>query len=357
MKTKNLLLVMLFFHHVNIFSQGKVGINTTDPQSSLHVGGNLRVDSIPFIDTVAIKKYFHVVSDSFGNIFKLNQKLSENAIILEYGETILTGDAVSLGDGLTGYNTISQNNNSLNISIDSGNYVAQSFITTNIATGIRAVSFYSTSGQTNFTASIRNFSGGIPTGSDLGVTSYYSAGTSIGEFTLVFNPPVSVLPNTEYAFLIRFTRPGVNVRFYYDSTDPYLPGAFLESSNGAVWTSRNSDDLCFKVYETQTVPGKVYKSKIDPSVISPSATSFFTAPPNTFGSGEKEENFLGIAEESGSKDDLKKVSLGPIFSNFVCIPGRVYYLSNIPGVLSLNPGSVIKIAGFGLDNNNFLIKR
>lgn len=355
MKTKNFLLIILFFTCKYLFSQGRVGINTNDPQNVLDINGDVRVRTVNnYNDLTTV-----VVLDSHNVLSKINIKDSFQSKLLsfQYGESINVGDAVSIGDGITGYNTTSQSLNSLNVSIDSGTYVAQSFVTTSSATGVRAIAFYSTSGQTNFTASIRNTSGGIPLSVDLGVTNYYQAGASIGEFTLIFDPPVPVNPNTQYVFILRFTRPGVNVRFYYDSTNPYTSGTFLQSFDGSTWSNRVVDDLYFKIYETQTIPGRVYKSKIDNSVLSPWATSFFTATPNTFNSGEKYENFLGIAQESGLKDEFKKVCVGNICDNFSGIIGRMYYLSTIPGLLNTTPASLSKRAGLALDGNRIYITK
>ena len=352
MKTKKLLLG--FFSWITCsysgFSQG-VGINTEQPQATLHVAGTVRIDTLgDDLDGV-----FPTVSvDSHGDLKKRQIDTTGSYIKAVYGEDILLGDAVAIGDGITGYQSIDQSINTGTITVPSSNWIAQTFLTSNSATGIRAVGISSTSAITTFRARIRDVSSGVPTGPDLGSVTYFHNNNSHGTFVFVFNPPIIVLPNHQYALIIDVSN---QVKPDYSSTNVYLGGNRLQTSDsGVTWVSYPSHDWEFQVFETQTTAGLLYKARTQSGTLTPLAVSFFNSSTTTFGPPDRMNNFVGFSRQSGLKGATGKVSVGPICIN---VPntqaGRSYWLSASPGVLSSQSVSPEKFVGLALPGSKFFI--
>lgn len=348
MKTKNFLFLTLFFYSTHLFSQGRVGINTNDPQASLHVTGNVRIDSIPFLDTVVIKKYYPLFSDSLGNILKLNDRSPNGVSILEYGEVINSGDVVVIGDGLTSYRFANQDASGLsNVTVPMGNLICQTFTTSSDVLKIRSILFRSSMAQTTFTLSLKACTAGIPAGPDLGVAVFSHTATYTNiQMMLVFPIPIPVQPNTQYAFIIDFVKPGTpSANFYCSNSDLYTGGMRLQSvDNGLTWTSFPSSDLFFSSFEVQTEPGKVYKTKLgleNETIDAGIVNGYMLYNDTHINKGDKIDNFYGVALESGIKGDQKQVAGGYVCNGFNnLITGLVYYLDGIPGKLSTTPYTI-----------------
>lgn len=219
-----------------------VGINTEQPQATLHVVGNLRVDSVPIdIGNQSIS----LAINSNNQIVKQPVDTLGEYITVIYGENINAGDAVSIGDGLTGYKTIDQTSNNAILTLPVGNWIGQTFMTTNNALALRMVGISTSGGISTLRVRIRDVSGGIPTGSDLGIASYYQNPTSHGVFYFVFSQPVPVLPNHMYALIFDAS---VQVKPDYSTLNPYLYGNRLHSTDGGItWTSFTAQDLEFHI--------------------------------------------------------------------------------------------------------------
>ena len=110
----------------------------------------------------------------------------------------------------------------------------------------------------NLTVSIRNASGNLPTGADLGtatIPGFCNGGG--GFFTATFASPVAVTAGTQYAIVWRSTLTGPatsgNARYVstVSNTDPYAGGRRATSPNsGTTWNpaAAANNDFGFKVY-------------------------------------------------------------------------------------------------------------
>lgn len=289
----------------------------------------------------------------------------ENIFNLTYGEAISAGDAVAIGDGLTGYRTINQSISNLNISQPIGTWLAQTFKTSSDALGIRAVRLRLSAAEANFFVSIRNVVGGVPGPVVLGSESFSYTGSSFSDLEMVFDPPIAVTSNTTYAMVVYVT--GSTSDFIgtrISSSDSYLDGYRLESFDaGSTWTAL-SQDMKFEIFETQTISGRIYKTKADylypgNDLMRPYAQSLFGVNSNADGTGDRLDNFLGVALESGSIGEVKSVAIGPVVDGFIGLnPGQVYYLGVIPGTLSTIPNDLylVRRAGFAVTSTKLYIK-
>lgn len=345
-----------------------VGISTQSsfsPTERLDVDGRVRVRSLPLI-SVGTQPSIVVANPSGVLGFVSLDSLAANSPdttgpvnLFVYGEDISAGSTVCVGDGLTGYPSAGHSLPVGPISISSGTWIAQTFITSGTATGIRAVRFRASISNTTFIVKIQACASGIPNGLDLGSSSYTHSGTSSGEITMIFDPPVMVLPNTQYAFIVSYS-PNSSLNFFYTNTNPYSGGSRLTSTNnGSTWVSFANDDLMFLVYETQTSPGKVYNSKVVSGSLNPTVnTSYLTGSPTYYDVGDKLDNFIGVALESGVSGETKEVSLGQVCTGFVGLqPGRNYYLSSTPGQVTLTPPTLVRKAGLALSPTKLLLLR
>ncbi len=342
----------------------KVGINTETPQATLHVAGNMRIDSL---SSGSITKVLG--TDSLGNLGNLsNQSIIDlvNKAAFVYGESIQAGDLLAMGDGLTGYLTVDQQANPFSsVVTPQGEWVAQSFVTTSSALGIKSIRFRAGANLMTFTAKIRRLLGGVPSGPDLATASYYHAANNPAiQAMLVFDPPLLVLPNTQYALILDFQRVGGgSTTFFYSNANPYPDGMRLYSSNsGASWTSFPTQDMVFSVFETQTQGGRVYKTRTYPTAtILDGAINYgySTGNEDHFGVGDRLDNTIGVASESGALGETKSVYVGAPCDGFTgLVSGKSYYLDSIPGRVSITKPTVsmIKKVGFAVDSHRMVLK-
>ncbi len=349
---------MSIFYSLSVFAQtNKVGINTETPQATLHIAGNLRIDSV---GRDSLAQYAPLVIDNNGEIKKQDLDTFGIVISMKYGETISAGDIVSIGDGLAGYPVIIQPpfTSVVDVSLNQGTWCGQSFVTSTSATGIRAITIACSSGQTTFTIKLRESVSGLPVGPDLRTITHFQSPNSYGVFTFVFNPPVVVLPSHEYAFIVDFYRPvGINVRFAYTTGNPYPSGMrFQSADSGVTWTSFPTQDLQFGIFETQTIPGYLYKAKVQSGVLSPIATTFYTSTATSYDFSDRASNILGVALTPGTKGTLGRISTGPICPVPITLsPGRSYWLTSTPGSISSGPSTYDKQVGVAVTTNKLLL--
>jgi len=354
--------IIVFFSLSVIAQTNKVGINTETPQATLHVAGTMRVDSLP---NASITKVLG--TDSLGNLGVFsNQSIIDlvNKSPFIYGESIQAGDLLAMGDGLTGYLTVDQQTSPFtSLTVPQGELVGQSFVTSSTALGIKAVRFRAGANQTTFTVKIRRCMGGLPSGPDLATASYYHAANNPAiQFMLVFDPPLSVLPNTQYAFIVDFQRPGGGTTpFFYSNANLYPDGMRLYSSNsGTSWTNFPSQDMVCSIFETQTQVGRVYKSRTYPttSILDGAINyGYSTSNEDHFGFADRLDNSIGVAMESGIGGETKRVFVGTPCDGFTgLVSGKSYYLDLIPGHISITKPavSIIKRVGFAVDNHRMV---
>jgi hypothetical protein len=242
--------------------------------------------------------------------------------------------------------------------LNQGTWCGQSFVTSANAQGIRAVTVACSSGQTTFTIKLRESVNGLPIGPDLRTITHIQSPNSYGVFTFVLNPLVFVLPSHDYAFIVDFYRPvGINVRFAYTTGNPYPGGMrFQSTDSGATWTSFPTQDLQFGIFETQTIPGSLYKAKVQSGVLSPTATTFYTATATSYDFSDRASNVLGIALTPGTKGTFGRISTGPICPVPITLsPGRSYWLTSTLGSISPSPPTYDKQVGIAVSANKFLL--
>lgn len=355
MKTLHAVLYILGWVVSTTSSYAQVGINTETPQAMLHVAGTVRIDSLKKITS---DEMVPVYTDSSGTLYRSEHRSGEVSILMPYGETIYQGDAVSVGDGLTGYMAVSQTTNTGNVSLNSGSLIAQTFTTSPHATGIKAVSIFSTSGQVTFQITIHELVGGVPSDSSLGIATYTHTANSTGTFTFLFDPPVLVSPNKDYAFVVNFVKSG-SIKFNTATSNPFSVGVRLQRDPPtSPWVSFPQEDLQFRIYETQTRAGYVYRSKRESPVLNPSITqSFFITTLPEF--SDKLDNFIGFAKKDGGLGETHPITIGPLVYGCVgLVPGAGYRIGSTPGQIEIkNQTGSATCIGIALKASVFAIIR
>jgi hypothetical protein len=344
------------------FGQGNVGIGTNNPQATLHVAGTLRIDSLPQNNSPQV---LTITPAGIIGKMKLDSVLfpdPETSLLeLEYGEDISAGDIIAIGDGVRGYLTLDQTVNNQNLLYSAGTYVGQVFKTSEVATGIRAITCRMTSNETLFRIAIREISTGVPTGNDLGSVTYYYSQALSGIFTLVFPIPIPVQPNTLYAFYCDPVRNnGGGTSYFFSTTSTYPDGTRIQSTDGGItWQMFPDQDLVFRVYETQTQSGKAYRAVAQSGVMNPWATSFLLSGSTTFGSSDRTNNVIGFAVTSGIKGSIGTVAISSIYESPtpVFTPGATYWLSSTPGMVSPVVVPPEKKLGFAISETKLLWAR
>jgi hypothetical protein len=284
-----------------------------------------------------------------------------------YGESIAAGDLVVVGDGATGYLSVEQQTSPFtSVAVPMGEWIAQSFITSPNAQGIKAVQFRAAANQTMFTVKIRKCVGGIPSGPDLGTTSYFhQANNTAIQLLLVFNPPVPVSPNTDYAFIIDWQKVGgISNLFFYSNANLYSNGMRLYSSNsGSSWISFAAQDMVCCIYETQTQNAQIYKAvtfSSTASVLDGATThGYSTNNEDHFGTGDRLDNVIGVAAQSGVAGETKNVFIGQPCHGFSgLVSGINYYISSTPGQVSTSkpPGMITRKVGFSITSQKMMFE-
>lgn len=367
MKTKIIAFIVTIVISSRAVAQG-VGINIDTPQAMLHVGGTVRIDSFkpPLGVCVAL------MIDSVGNVVK-DEVYNGQTIPLVYGESISAGELVTVGDGTTGYLSAEQKNSPYTqFNVPMGELVAQSFVTSPQALGIRAIVFRAgISTQVTFTMKLRRCVNGLPSGLDIATATYTGQGTNTSvDVTMVFDPPAQVMPNTSYVFIIDFQKTGgtsttTNSYSYSAGNNLYTDGTRLYSSNGGLtWISYANQDMVFCVYETQTQNSRVYKAI---SVQGGSAIldgnnnkSYAAVYEDHRGVGDRLDNIIGVAAQSGSAGEMKQVYVGNPCSGFSgLIPGSTYYRATTPGQVNTTGavGFIDRKVGFAVTDQKMFLEK
>lgn len=374
MKTTLLLITTFLFTAQNLRSQipGCVGINTTNPQRTLHVHGTMRVDSLPL--SIQIGQLASVVIDTAGNLLKapIIPDSGDHAISLVYDDNITVGDLVAIGDGRSAYMSCNADGAFVsNETSDINRLVAQGFRTTSGTKSIRAVqiSLPIVNGATHhFNFSVHSAISGVPSPTAISAhtETFIGTGTVTGWSLFVFEPPLSVLPNTDYYLVIQAYADVNSSRQVRTVSNSIGSGYLAVSTNGgSTWTTDPNRDAQVLIYEIRSSAGKVYRAEavaiaetLRPDQQTVLATSGATVIKNHY---DKSHNFIGIAKESGTRGETKKVLLGPLlFKNQVLIPGADYFLGAVPGsiITPMPAGGIFGVkVGFAADVNRVFITR
>jgi hypothetical protein len=106
----------------------------------------------------------------------------------------------------------------------------------------------------NLTLSVRNTSGGLPTGADLANTtilgSTFASGSTV-TFTASFGSPATLTAGTQYALILRPVSAPAGSGYFWIRSSPstYASGQrVLSSDSGSTWTADSTRDYNFKTY-------------------------------------------------------------------------------------------------------------
>lgn len=356
---KTSLLVAWGFLFCQISLSQNVGIGVSDPTEKLDVNGNIRVRGIPFTTD---QTYSVMCVDPYGKIYK--RPLSggstdpENIITFVSGDTISAGDFIAIGDGVSGIRNMPSWAYPWSTNGISGtDWIAQTFVTSSNSLGIKAIIIDleiqggGSSGRI-LMCSIRNVSGGIPTGTDIngqigvmigpaGNGFYYTAGR------IVFDPPILIYPSTSYAFIIRGNMGGISL--HTQSSSGYSGGRVLFSSNsGSSWTAQTTHDINFSVFETYTEAGKAYRTDTLPfesNVCGVNTTVSCVeaqggCPVDFYGMRDQRDNPIGIALTNAFPGESVSVQISGICNAISNFPiGKRLSLGTVPGSMAPQNGS------------------
>ena len=105
----------------------------------------------------------------------------------------------------------------------------------------------------NLTLSLRNTSGGLPTGADLASATFpgFSNGSATTNLSFIFGTPATLTSGTQYALILRPTaNPTVGGYFWIRSSpSTYANGSRVTSADsGATWTADTTRDFNFVTY-------------------------------------------------------------------------------------------------------------
>lgn len=282
-----------------------------------------------------------------------------------YDDTISVGDAVILGNGRSGYRmTYTGNGTDVVTANDNHFFIAQSFKTTSLAKGIKAIELQITNGDlTDHYVSIRNQVNGMPGSIDLeGKVAHWSGGGGSGNWIYPFSEPVSVDSDSTYFVVIRYSErsPSLDI----DRSNPYPDGELWTSTDSSfTWQIHNQgqDDLELWVYESLTNDGMVYRS--DPNwntsdvIISNVGASCYGSCDNIKGYGDFWSNFIGIALENGLPGETHPIQIVGINDDQSNLETwKTYYMSSVKGKISLSAGAQSIAVGRALSETELLIK-
>lgn len=276
-----------------------------------------------------------------GNELEIRGTNSVSKIMIA-GRAITAGQSVIIGNGTDQYLEASATDFAGTYEFfDDNDWYAQSFLTSSRAVSIKKISIYGNRASSlpsppNVTVSIRAVSGGLPTGADIeSKTATVGSNSSTGWLDLTFSSPVTVSPSTEYALILRTDNTaGYN---WQESIAGYPSGSASSSSNsGSTWSS-DTGDVTFRIYEIETVSGKVYASKASQS-------------------GDLSNNFIGFAAETASANtEIPIIIAGSDDNQTGLTVAAPYYLSDTEGAISTTPGTVSKKVGISLSTTELLI--
>ncbi|PID66589.1 MAG: hypothetical protein CR975_02115 [Gammaproteobacteria bacterium] len=167
------------------------------------------------------------------------------------------GDAFFIADG----KLITENFRRTRFSYIKNDPLAQTFTLSSLRQIAALEVWLCTVGQRPIRAQIRETLVGIPTQKILGEASLTPSQQTKGSNTFVFDSPIALSANVEYAIVILSdeAEPAVEVATLGEfdekqqrwvTAQPYTVGALLSSSNASTWTPHNDKDLRFRLLAT-----------------------------------------------------------------------------------------------------------
>jgi hypothetical protein len=103
----------------------------------------------------------------------------------------------------------------------------------------------------DFIVSIRQTSGGLPTGSDLASSSITASSISTTATWYNFSMNIVLNASSTYSIVVRCPNGDASncINWHYSTSNPYAYGVYCYSSNsGSSWATTSGNDFCFKVY-------------------------------------------------------------------------------------------------------------
>ena len=386
MKQQLLLACFIIVYYLG-FSQSFVAEKIPD-STTLEIVGSLRVDSLQQL--VSSSKFVVVDSatgklgilsrDSLKSQLGVSQAGESGASIVSLvsGDTISAGNAVVIGDGVTGiltdsFNFHNQYDSSIPRFITRSKWLGQTFVTKPATVAIKSVFlsiFYPQiqSGTANVAVSIRSVSNGLPVGLDLNnqfvIDSDWVFPTNgFVDLFIIFDPPIAVSGNHSYAIIVR-SRSLDSLSFRVSQNNNPTSHLIMSNDSGATWSSQGPFRWSFKLFESQSKSGLVYRSNASffgTACIGWNAThscigNVYQAPCCEMGSCDLLNNIIGIATTNALPGQLVPVQVNGItrlVSGFAA--GSMLYPSTIPGQLTKNPITNQKSIGI-YTGNGFVIR-
>jgi hypothetical protein len=109
----------------------------------------------------------------------------------------------------------------------------------------------------NLTVSIRNTTGGLPTGADLTTATITGFSAGAPSFTVTFSPSISLTAGTVYALLVRpVANPSLGTGYFWIRSSPgtYANGQRVSTAtSGATWAADSTRDFNFRTIMQQSV--------------------------------------------------------------------------------------------------------
>ncbi|HEV7473379.1 MAG TPA: carboxypeptidase regulatory-like domain-containing protein [Pyrinomonadaceae bacterium] len=135
----------------------------------------------------------------------------------------------------------------------------------------------------NLTVSIRNTSGGLPTGADLTTATIPGFSTGTNSFTVTFAPSIGLTSGTVYALLVRpVANPSLGTGYFWIRSSPgtYANGQRVTTANsGGTWAADSTRDFNFRTIMQQATfaaSGDIASGVKDSNPAPPSVTRWNT---------------------------------------------------------------------------------
>ena len=191
---------------------------------------------------------------------------------------------------------------------------------------------------------IQGESSGVPDGTAISATVTHNEDDNVDnggakhQATATFDfssAPVEVTPGSGYAIVVRVQSTTGNGKWAHNTSDTYAGGEGYVRSGGT-WTTDFSGEYHFKVFESNGVAGRVYKTD--------ASTTLGTT------------HYIGFAQAAISSVATGVIQVSGIWDGFSGLtPGAQYFLSDTPGAISTTAGTVSKKIGRALSATTLLI--
>lgn len=258
---------------------------------------------------------------------------SSSDITLTAGEALTAGNAVMIADGTE--SVLLSATSTTNSIRETQTLIYQSFTTGSTTTSIRQINMWidTNGGAATLTVTLR----ATPSGSDMFTPVSTGTINASQEYAFTITGGVTVSPNTTYYIIGTGTFKGGTTSSYSGGVSAYW--------NGSAWVTPApivTGDFYFKVFETYTVAGRVYKTSADN--VTYVGTAWTT-------------NFLGFAKTTVASLASVGIQVLNIYTGLSGLTtGLTYYLSNTQGTIASSAGTVSKKVGVATSSTNLFIR-